>query len=191
MTPLLAVNWWSLVIRGVVAIIMGLIAFVFPGITIGALVILFGAYALIDGVMSIVGAVRASRAHERWGWLLLEGIAGIVVAAITLVSPVITAIALVYLIGAWAIVTGSLEIASAIQLRKYITGEWLLALSGIASIIFGVFVLAAPLIGAIAIAFTVGIYLVVFGVLMISLGFRLRATNRSIGAGSAMPLPSR
>jgi uncharacterized membrane protein HdeD (DUF308 family) len=131
MIPLLATNWWSLLIRGVLAIIAGLIAFIFPGITLGALVILFGVYALLDGVLGIVGSVRASRAHERWGWLLFEGICGIVAGAITVLWPALTAFALIYLIGAWALVTGALEIATAIQLRRYIPGEWMLILSGL------------------------------------------------------------
>jgi uncharacterized membrane protein HdeD (DUF308 family) len=191
MIPLLATNWWSLLIRGVLAIIAGLIAFIFPGITLGALVILFGVYALLDGVLGIVGSVRASRAHERWGWLLFEGICGIVAGAITVLWPALTAFALIYLIGAWALVTGALEIATAIQLRRYIPGEWMLILSGIASVVFGIFVMAVPLAGALAIALCVGVYTMFFGVLMVSLGIRLRARIRPLDVGSPNPLPAR
>ena len=145
MTIVLARNWWSLVLRGVIAILVGIVTFVWPGITVGALVLLFGAYALLDGVLSLVGAWRASRAHERWGALVLEGIAGIVAAAITILWPAITAIALVYVIAAWALVTGVFEIAAAVRLRQVITGEWLLILSGIASIIFGFLAIVLPL----------------------------------------------
>lgn len=190
MTPLLATNWWSLVVRGVLAIVVGLVAFLFPGITLGALVILFGVYALLDGIFGIAGALRASHAHDRWGWLLFEGISGIVAAAVTIFWPGITALALVYLIGAWALVTGILEIASAIQLRHYVPGEWILILSGLASIVFGVFVLAVPLAGAVAIALCVGVYAVFFGVLMVTLGIRLRGRIRSVGMGSSIPLPT-
>ncbi len=167
------------------------VAFALPGITLGALIILFGAYSLLDGIFGIIGAVRASRAHDRWGWLLLEGIAGIVAAAITVLWPAITALALVYLIGAWAVVTGALEIAAAIELRRHIPGEWLLILSGVVSIVFGIFVMAAPLAGALAIAFCVGVYATLFGVLMIGLAIRLKGRNRSLDMGSTVPLPSR
>ena len=101
----LARNWWSLVIRGLVAIVFGIVTFAWPGITLGALMLLFGAYALLDGVISIVGAWKAARAHERWGALILEGIVCIAAAAVTALFPGITALALVYLIAAWALVT--------------------------------------------------------------------------------------
>src|ERR1700685_4516245 len=114
----LASNWWSLAIRGVAAIVLGIVTFVFPGITLGALVLLFGAYALLDGVVNIAGAWRASRAHERWGVLILEGVAGIFAAAIAVGWPAITAIALVYVVAAWSLVTGCLEIAASIRLRR-------------------------------------------------------------------------
>jgi uncharacterized membrane protein HdeD (DUF308 family) len=185
----LATNWWSLVIRGLVAILVGIIAFAWPGITLEALVLLFGAYALIDGVLSIVGAWRASRAHDRWGMLILEGVTGIVTAAVTVLWPGITALALVLVIAAWALVTGVFEIAAAIRLRKLIAGEWLLALSGIASILFGILAIVLPLAGALAIAFAVGIYSIVFGVLLGTLGFRLRNWGKSPARGSSIPLP--
>jgi uncharacterized membrane protein HdeD (DUF308 family) len=190
MTIVLARNWWSLVLRGVIAILVGIVTFVWPGITVGALVLLFGAYALLDGVLSLVGAWRASRAHERWGALVFEGIAGIVAAAITVLWPGITAIALVYIIAAWALVTGVFEIAAAVRLRHYITGEWLLILSGIASILFGFLAIALPLVGALAIALGIGIYAVIFGTLLIALGFKLRNWTKTVHAGSTVPLPA-
>jgi uncharacterized membrane protein HdeD (DUF308 family) len=139
--------------------------------------------------MSIVGAVRASKAHERWGWLLLEGIAGIVAAGITVFFPAVTAFALVLLVGAWALVTGVLEIATAIHLRKYVPGEWVLALTGVISILFGILVVALPLAGALAIAYCVGIYALLFGTLLVVLGFRLRGLTRSLETGSSIPIP--
>jgi uncharacterized membrane protein HdeD (DUF308 family) len=171
----IAENWWSLVIRGVIGVLVGILTFFWPAITLQALVLLFGAYALLDGVFSFIGAWYASRAHERWGVLILEGIAGIVAAAVTVLFPAITALALVLIIAAWAIVTGVLEIVAAIKLRRHIQGEWLLALAGIASIAFGVLVTIAPLAGALVIALWVGAYALVTGVLMIILGFRLRS----------------
>jgi uncharacterized membrane protein HdeD (DUF308 family) len=176
-------NWWSLVLRGIVAILLGVITFVWPGITLAGLVILFGAYALVDGIMSIVGAIRASRVDEPRGFLVLEGIVGIGAAVATMLWPAITALALVYIVAAWAIVTGGLEIAAAIELRRHIRGEWLLALGGIASVVFGVLVMMAPLAGALVIALWIGAYAFVFGALMIALGFRLRSYDRTGLAG--------
>jgi uncharacterized membrane protein HdeD (DUF308 family) len=187
----LARNWWSLVIRGLVAIVFGIVTFAWPGITVGALVLLFGVYALLDGVISIVGAWKAARAHERLGALILEGIVGIAAAAVTAIFPGITALALVYLIAAWALVTGALEIVAAIRLRQYISHEWLLALSGAASLLFGILALLLPLAGAVAIALGIGIYALVFGILLIGLGLRLRSWTRASHPGEAFPLPAR
>src|ERR1700721_2049646 len=121
MTLLLAESWWSLVLRGFLAVILGVVAFAMPGITIGALVIVFGAYALTDGIVAIIGAYRASKAHERWGTLPAEGLAGIAAAGVTVMWPGITALTLVLLIGTWAFVTGIFEIVAAIKLRKHIS----------------------------------------------------------------------
>jgi len=187
----LARNWWSLVIRGLVAIALGIVTFAWPAITVAALVLVFGAYALVDGVVSIVGAWKAARAHERWVALIFEGIAGIITAAVTAIFPGLTALALVYLIAAWALVTGVLEIVAAVRLRQYVAHEWLLALSGVASLIFGFLAILLPLAGAVAIALGIGIYAFVFGVLLIGLGFRLRSWTRTPHAGQSFPLPAR
>ena len=185
MPLLLAKHWWSPVLRGLVAIVVGIIALALPGITLGALVILFGVYSLIDGIAAVMAAYRSSTMGERWGVLLFEGVAGIIAGAVMFLWPAITALVLIYLIGAWALVTGVLEVIAAIRLRKHIAGEWLLALGGVASVLFGVLVLAVPLAGALAIALWVGIYSLVFGVILIGFGFRLRAWSRHPGiAGS-------
>ncbi len=186
----LATNWWSLVIRGIAGIVFGILTFVWPGITLVALVLLFAAYSLVDGVMSLIGAVRAAEAHERWGVLVLEGLVGIAAAAITVLWPAITAIALVYVIAAWAIVTGALEIGAAIRLRKVISGEWLLILGGIASVMFGFLLVIAPVIGAVVVALWVGAYTFIFGVLLVALGFKLRSWEHDLTAGGALPLPA-
>jgi uncharacterized membrane protein HdeD (DUF308 family) len=175
MRVVLAKNWWSLVIRGIVGIVLGVITFAWPGITLTALVFLFGGYALLDGILCIAGAVRAAEKRERWGVLLVEGVVGIATAVITVVWPAITALALVYLIAAWALVTGVLEIMAAIRLRRHITGEWLLVLGGVASVVFGILMVIAPLAGALVIAVWVGAYAFVFGALLVALGFRLRS----------------
>jgi uncharacterized membrane protein HdeD (DUF308 family) len=170
----LARNWWVVFLRGLAGIIFGLITFFEPGISLAALVLLFGAYALVDGVLSIATAVRR-RGADRWWLLLLEGIAGILAGLATFIWPAITAIVLLYLIAAWALVTGVLEIAAAIRLRKAITGEWLLALSGIASVILGVLLIIAPGPGALAVVIWIGAYAFIFGALLVALSFRLRS----------------
>jgi uncharacterized membrane protein HdeD (DUF308 family) len=185
MPLLLAKNWWSLVVRGLVAILLGILTLAWPGITVGALVILFGAYALIDGILNIAGAWRASKAHERWGVLVIEGVVGIIAALVTFAWPAITAIVLVYVIAAWAIVTGIFEIAAAIKLRKHISGEWLLALAGVASIVFGVLLMSAPLVGALVIAIWIGVYELIFGGMLVGLGLRLRSWSSGRGGAAA------
>jgi uncharacterized membrane protein HdeD (DUF308 family) len=172
-------SWWALVLRGIAAILFGILAFVWPGITITALVFLWGAYVLIDGAFAIAAGVRAHGENKRWWVLLLEGILSVVAGVLAFVIPGITALVLLLLIAAWAIVTGVFEIAAAIQLRKYITGEWILALAGVASILFGVALFLNPLVGALAVVWLIGAYAVVFGVLLIALGIRLHSLTRS------------
>src|SRR5712692_1803691 len=131
-------NWWVVLLRGVAGIIFGLITFLAPGISLAALVLVFGAFAFADGLLAIVSAIRRRGERDRWWVLVLEGLVGIGAGVVTLIWPGITALALLYVIAAWALVTGGLEIAAAIRLRKVITGEWLLVLTGIASVALGV-----------------------------------------------------
>jgi uncharacterized membrane protein HdeD (DUF308 family) len=186
----LARNWWSLAIRGVAAIVVGIVTFVLPGITLAGLVFLFGAYALLDGIFSIAGMVKAVRSHERWGALLFEGVAGILAALATVVWPAITAISLLYVIAAWALVTGVFEIAAALRLRKHISGEWMLALSGVLSVLFGAAIMIFPLAGALAIALWVGAYCLIFGLVLMALGFRLRSWSKEPLTGPSMVVPA-
>lgn len=167
-------NWWVLAVRGVAAILFGLVAWLWPGLTLTVLVLLFGAYALVDGIFSLVAGVRAYGDEPRWWALILEGVAGVVIGVLTFFWPGITALALLYFIAAWAIVTGLLEIAAAIRLRQVITGEWLLGLSGLASIIFGLVLVSLPIPGLIALAWIIGAYAIIFGALLLVLAFRLR-----------------
>jgi uncharacterized membrane protein HdeD (DUF308 family) len=180
-----------LVIRGILAIALGVITFVWPGITLGALVLVFAAYAFIDGVVAITGAVRAVEAHNRWGMLLIEGIVGIAAAIIAVVWPAITVLALVYVIGAWALITGAMEVAAAVRLRQYIAHEWLLAIGGIASIILGFIMILVPLAGALVVAYWLGAWAFVFGAMLLGLGFRLRRwTGELRGGPSLTPRPA-
>jgi len=191
MPLLIARSWWSLALRGLLAVLVGIATFVWPGVTLAVLVLLFGAYALIDGALSLMGAFRASAAHERWGALLLEGVVGLAAGVVTLAWPAITMFVLTLMIGAWAVVTGVLEILAAIRLRRHIAGEWLLALIGVASVVFGVMVLIAPLIGAIVLALWFGAYELVFGILLIALGFRLRTHHPALSHTGPLQNPAR
>ncbi len=177
-------------IRGILGIVVGLMTFLWPGITLLALVFLFAGYALVDGIVSLAGVVHAARAHERWAALLIEGLLGIAAAVITVLWPGITAISLALLIAAWAILTGIAEIVAAVRLRSFISGEWLLALAGVASVVFGVLVAAVPLAGALVIALWFGAYALVFGVMLLVLGFRLRAWERALPGHGSVPLPA-
>src|SRR5262245_8299463 len=174
MEPLLASNWWALAIRGVVAILFGVLTFFWPAITLAVLALLFCAYAMVAGIFNIVSAIRGGHGHERWWVLLLEGVVSLAAAAVTFLWPGITVLAFVYVLGAWAVITGVLEFAAAIRLRKHITGEWLLALAGIASVVFGFLLIFWPFTGAIVVAWWIGAYSIVFGALMLALSFRLR-----------------
>jgi len=172
-----ASRWWTLAARGIAAILFGILTFISPGLSLFTLVILFGAWALADGVFNLVMAVR-TRKGERWGWLVLEGVTSIIVGILTFFWPGITALSLLFLIAAWSVVTGIAEVVAAIRLRKLIRGEWLLGLSGVLSIVFGLLLFAFPGAGALALIFWIGAYSIVFGGLLVALAFRLRAWAR-------------
>jgi uncharacterized membrane protein HdeD (DUF308 family) len=171
-------RWWVPVIRGLVAIIFGVLALTAPSLGLLALVIMWGAYAITDGVFNLALATRASRAGDSWGWLVFEGIISIAAGVLTFVYPGMTAFALLYIIGAWAIVTGIAEIAAAVKLRRVMTGEWMLALTGVLSILFGVLCFAYPGSGALAVVWLIATYAIVFGVLLIGLGVKLHRVRR-------------
>lgn len=170
-------------VRGGVAILFGLAALLRPGIALEALILLFGAYALVDGVFAIVGVFGGARGGmPRW-LLLLEGIVDIVAGLIALFFPVLTAFALYFLIIVWALVTGVAEIATAIRLRREISGEWALILSGIISILFAVVLLFSGAIGVFTLVWVIGIYAIVFGVLLLITAFQVRGHQHSQGGG--------
>jgi uncharacterized membrane protein HdeD (DUF308 family) len=176
-----------MVLRGLAALIFGILAFIWPGITLTALVFLFGAYALVDGIFALAAGVRAYGELKRWWLLSIEGIFSLLAGVLAFIWPGITALVLLVMISAWAIVTGIFEIVAAIQMRKYVTGEWLLVLSGVASVAFGVLLLINPLAGALAVVWIIGAYAIVFGVMMMVLGFRLRGLTRSASSMTAHP----
>jgi uncharacterized membrane protein HdeD (DUF308 family) len=168
-------HWWVPVIRGIAAIVFGVIAFVYPGLTIATLVLFFGAWVLIDGIFRIVGAIGHRASDPDWGWQLVIGILGIVVGLLTFHAPQITALALVIYIAAWALMIGASEIAIAVKMRREIKGEWFLILMGLASIVFAVLLLWNPIAGAAAVIWLIAWYAVVIGILAIFFGFRLRS----------------
>src|SRR5437762_2580952 len=168
-------HWWVPVIRGIAAIVFGIIAFVYPGLTVATLVLFFGAWVLIDGLFRVVGAIGHRASDPDWGWHIVIGIVGIIVGLLTFHAPQITALALIIYIAAWALMIGATEIATAIKLRREIKGEWFLILMGLLSIAFAALLLWNPLAGAAALIWIIAWYAVIFGVLGIFLGFRLRS----------------
>jgi uncharacterized membrane protein HdeD (DUF308 family) len=176
--PSITQNWWAIALRGVVAIAFGVIAFLFPTIALTALILLFAAYAFVDGIFAVVSGFRR-RADGRPDWMLVVGgIVGIVIGVVTAVLPGITALFLLTLIGAWAIVTGIAEIVAAYRMREVIRGEWLLAVNGIVSVVFGLYILFFPGPGALAVIWLIALYALASGVVLVALALRLRARAR-------------
>lgn len=175
---LLAYNWWTVALRGLLAVVIGLIAFVFPGLTLRVLVFMFGAFTLTEGVFLLVSGVRSRREHRRWLALILQGILGILVGILAFVVPMATAVGLLSLIAFWAIISGVIEIAVAIQLRKHIEGEWMLVLDGVVTILFGMFLMVLPRPGFLALIWTTGAFWTASGILLLMLAFRLKKEDR-------------
>jgi uncharacterized membrane protein HdeD (DUF308 family) len=187
MFDLIAKYWWTFVVRGLLAFAFGLIALVWPGITLIVLVALFGIYVIIEGVLSIVAAI-SNRWVRSWWVLLLEGLAGIVIGGIAFIWPGLTAVVLLVFIAIWAIFTGLLEIGAAVQLRKEIQGEWILALTGVLSILIGLILLINPGAGALAVVWLIGIYALLFGGLLTFLGLKFRKLPTSANTGRRHPV---
>ena len=192
MSALLAQNWWAIALRGVFAIIFGIIALLMPGATMLALVLLFAAYLLVDGIFAIIAAVRAARRQERWGWLIFEGLVDLVSGGIAIVWPLLTIVAFALLMGAWAIVTGALLLGASYRLNIP-HGRWLMALAGAISVIWGVLLIIWPLIGALVLTWWMAAYALIFGVAMLVLALRLRGQRPAVappGAGAPRYLRS-
>lgn len=177
-------NWWMIVLRGVAAILFGIWAIAWPGITIGVFVAFFGAFALVEGGFSI-GAALSSETTDRW-WYVLRGLLGMLVGIIAWTWPGLTALSLLYFIAAWAVITGVMEIVAAIQFRDVITGEGLFIVSGVISVIFGTVLFAFPGSGAIALVITIGIFAMISGTWDIIAGFSLHGwtSDRLHAAGA-------
>jgi uncharacterized membrane protein HdeD (DUF308 family) len=177
----LARNWWLILLRGVCAVIFGVLTFVWPDVTLVTLVLLYGAYALVDGVLALSAAVMGGAMAPRW-WLAVVGLLGIVAGLATLLMPGMVALVILYFIAFWAITIGVMQIVGAIRLRKEIDNEWWLVASGALSVLFGVVLVVRPGAGALGMILVIGIYAVVYGIILISFAFRLRShSHREAG----------
>ncbi|RAY13402.1 HdeD family acid-resistance protein [Actinomadura craniellae] len=178
-------HWWVLALRGALAILFGLVAWIWPGITVLALVIVFGLYALVDGVFALVMAIRGGTRQSR-PWLAVTGAAGVLLGVLALVWPGVTALVLLFLIAIWAVITGVFEIAAGIYLRQEITDEWLWILGGALSVLLGFLLFVWPVSGAIAVVWMIGFFSIVYGAVLLASAFRLRRLASTVGpAGPA------
>jgi uncharacterized membrane protein HdeD (DUF308 family) len=177
----LAKNWWKLLLRGLVAIGFGVLTFTNPGITLAALVLTFGVYVLIDGVLAIWTAIAGRNVIEHWVVLLLGGVCGVGVGVLTFMVPGITALMLLYYIAFWAMLVGVLGIVAGIRLRKEITGEWVLILSGLVAVLFGVFLIARPGAGALSILSILATFAILYGILLSMLAFKVKGLAGAVG----------
>lgn len=189
MAEVLARYWWVVLIRGLAAIAFGVLAFVSPGITLASLILVFGAFALVDGIFSLLAAFSGRKVDEDWWLGALRGVLGIGIGVLTFRNPALTALALILYIAAWALASGILEIATAIRLRKVIEGEWLLALAGLASIAFAGLILWAPTAGALAMLWWIAAWAIVMGALLVIESFQLRGLGREAPGGTAAATP--
>lgn len=172
--------WWALVVRGIIAILLGVLAFMLPVATLAALVVVFGAYALADGIFAIVAATAGRTMTPDWWILLLQGLLGIGIGALTLFNPAITAVALLVYIAAWAIVAGVLQVFAAVKLRDELAGEWWLALGGILGAAFGIAMLWRPFAGALALLWVIASYAIVWGVMLMISGFDVHRARKHV-----------
>jgi uncharacterized membrane protein HdeD (DUF308 family) len=174
-------NWWMLTLRGVLAILFGVLTWLQPAISLTVLILTFGVYALADGVIGGWAAISGRKTEKHWWAWLLWALVSVVAGILAFTSPGLTALVLVYYIGFWAIVTGVIEIVTGIRLRKAIQGEWLLLLGGLVSVMFGIILLTRPGVGALAVLWLIATYAVVFGIILVMLGRKLRRAGASAG----------
>jgi uncharacterized membrane protein HdeD (DUF308 family) len=178
--------WYWVVLRGVFAVLFGIFAFIWPGITLAALVLVWGVYAIADGVMALIAAFTMHEEGKPMASLVIVGILGIAAGIVTFLWPGMTALVLLLFIASWAVLMGVFQIAAAIRLRKHIEHEWLLALSGVVSILFGVrLIFLQPVVEALAVVWLIGSFAILFGILLIALGFRLKGLASRIAPGGA------
>jgi uncharacterized membrane protein HdeD (DUF308 family) len=189
MGTILSRSWWALALSGFTAVLFGILVFSWPRLAVAVLIVLFGAFALIDGISSIITAVEGIEHHQTWTWPLAYGIAGVVAGLVTFAWPQLTALALLFLIAAWAIVAGAIQIFAALELRRVLHGEWIMLAGGALSVLFGVIAILRPGAGALALIGLIGVFAIVLGVARISLAFRLRGLQHNLAAAK-MPVMS-
>lgn len=177
-------HWWALALRGLAAIALGILAFAVPGMTLGVLVLLFGAYALIDGVLAIVSAFRSGGSHL-W-YLLLQGVVGILAGVAAFTWPGLTTLVLLFIIAGWAVVTGFLEVISAVRLRKVIHNEWAWIAGGVLSVVFGLVMLISPGTGALALVWLIGSYAIIYGITLFGLAWEVRGVQHTRAGGAGL-----
>jgi uncharacterized membrane protein HdeD (DUF308 family) len=175
LASVLADNWWKLLLRGVIAIAFGVLTFMQPGISLSALVLVFGAYALVDGVLAIWTAIAGRGQIEHWVVLLLGGLGGVGIGVLTFMVPGITAIVLEFYIAFWAILVGMLGIVTGVRLRKEISGEWALILSGILAVVFGAYIISQPINGALSILSILATFAILYGILLSMVAFKVKS----------------
>jgi uncharacterized membrane protein HdeD (DUF308 family) len=180
-------NWWHFALRGVFAILFGVLALVWPKSAITALVLLFGAFVLVDGSVAVVSGIQLRKYFKYWWALLLEGLTGIAIAIMTFVWPNVAALALLYFIAAWAILTGIFEIVAALEFRNVIPGEWATFLSGLLSVVLGIMLFVYPSAGAVGLIWAIAIYAIVFGAVEIVFAFRLRGLGHKLEQKQTSP----
>ena len=186
MLGLVTRDWWVFAIRGIAALVFGVLAFIWPERTLTVLIYLFGAYVLVDGVALLVALIRGDAVARRHTWAVaIMGVLGIVVGVVTFVSPGLTALSLLYLVAFWAVVMGTFQVIAAFALRRELDNEFWMALGGVASIVFGVLLVVSPGDGLISLVWLVGLWSVVFGVSSLSLAYRLHEID------AALPKPAR
>jgi len=180
MGTILTRSWWAVALSGVAAVLFGVLAFSLPRLVLASLVILFGAFALVDGIFQIIAAVEGVEHHASWVWPLARGIIGVLAGLLTFALPRLTAVALLILIAVWAIAAGATEIFTALELRKQFANEWLLLVLGALSMLFGLLIILRPAAGALALIGLIGTFAIIVGVLRISLAFRLRSLQHKL-----------
>ena len=178
LSDILADNWWSVGIRGVAAVLFGLICYINPGLALTAFVYVFAAYMLVDGVFALIAGIKAARNGERWSLLILQGLVSLVAAVVAVVWPVITLVAMTWIVAIWAIVSGALMLSAAFTLNME-HGRWWLALGGVASLIFGILLVLQPLIGAVVLILWLGAFALVFGIFLLILAFQLHGRKEA------------
>ncbi|HVA14169.1 MAG TPA: HdeD family acid-resistance protein [Stellaceae bacterium] len=176
MNNLLARNWWALALRGVAAILFGIVAFAMPGLTLTVLIYFFAGYLLVDGVLALIAGLRAAERHERWGMLALEGVLNLAAGALVVIWPAMTLLLFIYIAAFWGIVTGGALLIDAVRLHRR-HGEWLMILAGLSSLVWGVLVALFPIAGILVWAWWIGAYALIFGIAMLVLAFRLRKSH--------------